>query len=169
MTHAYPLGVVIGRFQSPELHTGHHHLITYARERHSELMIIIGSPRGYPTARNPLSFAIRRAMVLQDYPEASVVELHDNPSDAEWSIRVDALISALYPGAKAILYGSRDSFITAVHMKSYPSRRLQVYLVQRFVHKYKMNLCIPLTGDVESFTFMQLDQQSPTPLSMSPS
>ncbi len=111
MTHAYPLGVVIGRFQVAELHQGHRHLINYAKERHGELMIIIGSPRGYPTARNPLSFAIRRAMILEEYPEASIVELHDNPSDAEWSTRVDALISALYPSTKAILYGSRDSFI----------------------------------------------------------
>ncbi len=111
MTHAYPIGVVIGRFQVAELHAGHRHLINYARERHAKLMIIIGSSRGFATARNPLSFAIRRAMILADYPEASVVELHNHPSDHVWSKRVDALIEALYPTENAILYGSRDSFI----------------------------------------------------------
>jgi len=111
MTSTYPLGVVIGRFQVAELHGGHRHLIDHAADRHPNVLVIIGSSRGYPTVRNPLSFTVRRAMVLAEYPNASVVELHDNPSDEEWSKRVDALIGALYPDSKAILYGSRDSFI----------------------------------------------------------
>ncbi len=111
MTHSTHIGVVIGRFQVPELHDGHHHLIRYARDRHERLLIMVGSRKGFPTPRSPLSFVMRRAMLLADYPNAVVVEVHDHPSDREWSTRVDGLIAALYPGMSATLYGSRDSFI----------------------------------------------------------
>lgn len=106
-----PVGVVIGRFQVPELHDGHHHLIRHARDRHEHLLIIVGSRKSFPTPRNPLSFAMRQAMLLAEFPNAVVVDMHDHPSDDEWSTRIDELIADLYPGMDAVLYGSRDSFI----------------------------------------------------------
>lgn len=111
MTSLTHVGVVIGRFQVPVLHEGHHHMIRYVRDRHEHLLILVGSRQSFPTPRNPLSFTVRRAMILADYPEAMIVEVCDHPSDHAWSMRVDALVAALYPNLSATLYGSRDSFI----------------------------------------------------------
>lgn len=109
------LGVVVGRFQVPELHVGHQHLLDYARTRNSELLIVLGSGRGFPTPRNPLTFAVRRAMLLEKYPNAMIAEIFDHPSDEEWSKNLDAIISALFPEHRVTLYGSRDSFIPYYH------------------------------------------------------
>jgi bifunctional NMN adenylyltransferase/nudix hydrolase len=111
MKHTTHVGVIIGRFQVPELHDGHHHLVRHARERHEQLLIMVGSRQSFPTPKNPLSFTMRRAMILAHYPDAVIVEVHDHPSDHEWSMRVDRIIAALYPGMSATLYGSRDSFL----------------------------------------------------------
>ncbi len=111
MKNSAHVGVVIGRFQVPDLHDGHHHLIRYAAGRHEKILILAGSRNSFPTPRNPLSFPIRRALILSHYPEAMVAEVMDHPSDAEWSRRVDNIVAALCPGMNAVLYGSRDSFI----------------------------------------------------------
>lgn len=113
--HTPTLGVVIGRFQVPELHSGHHHLIRTAARENTAVLVIIGSGRSLATARNPLPFSVRRQMVLMDYPAAQVVEHFDHPSDHAWSEGLDAIITALFPGHVVTLYGSRDSFFPYYH------------------------------------------------------
>ncbi len=105
------LSVVVGRFQVPVLHEGHRHLLDAADASGHALLVILGSRRALPTARNPLNFAMRKAMVLAAYPHATVLEHHDHPSDALWSAGLDALISRTFPGHFPTLLGSRDSFI----------------------------------------------------------
>ncbi len=105
------LGVVVGRFQVPEIHQGHRYLLDYASHNNDDFLIFLGSERGLPTPRNPLSFEIRREMLLAEYPHALAAQIFDHPSDDEWSKNLDATISALFPGHTVTLYGSRDSFL----------------------------------------------------------
>jgi len=109
------LGVIVGRFQVPTLHYGHRHLIETAAARHARILIVLGSSRGLPSARHPLSFAARAAMLTQAYPQAIIREHFDHPSDHSWSAGLDRLIAPLAQGEGAILYGSRDSFIPHYH------------------------------------------------------
>ena len=109
------LSVVIGRFQVHMLHGGHTHLIDYAKAQSTDLLILIGSGPGWSTARKPLPFPVRRAMLQAEYPEATILEIHDKPSDEAWGHALDALIDAVFPDHTVTLYGSRDSFISHYH------------------------------------------------------
>lgn len=105
------VGVIIGRFQAPELHAGHRYVFDCVREYCSDLLVVIGSPRSYPTPKNPLDFETRKAMIKKAYPNARIVELKDQRHDDVWSQMLDQLIEREFPGRDARLYGSRDSFI----------------------------------------------------------
>lgn len=105
------IGVVVGRFQTPFLHEGHRHIIETALSRHKTVLVVLGSVRSLATKRDPLDYAARRAMILGEYPDVRVVELHDSKLDSIWSENLDRKIEAEFPGAKATLYGSRGSFI----------------------------------------------------------
>lgn len=105
------LGVVVGRFQVPELHAGHRHVLDTARTKHARLLIVIGDHGHALSPKNPLPFDVRRAMLLEEYPEAQISALRDHPSDEVWSETLDALIEGSGGKEGTILYGSRDSFI----------------------------------------------------------
>ncbi len=106
------VGVVIGRFQIPELHEGHLQLLEYVSARHEQLLILVG----YDTVRfntaNPFPYEMRIAMLKSIYPDAEVLPLKDSPIHPEhWSSTVDAIVAEVEQGGGAVLYGSRDSFI----------------------------------------------------------
>lgn len=105
------IAVVIGRFQVPELHAGHCHLISYARDRADRLLILIGTSQALPTPRNPLPYNVREQMLRSAYPSGSFYALADHPSDDAWSEQVDAIIAQQYGDSEVTLYGARDSFI----------------------------------------------------------
>jgi bifunctional NMN adenylyltransferase/nudix hydrolase len=105
------VGVVVGRFQVATLHAGHHYLLDYVQSRHETFLIVIGTTQGFPNKKNPLSYAMREAMLRKAYPHAVILPHGDHPSNDEWSKELDLLIAHHFPGEEALLYGSRDSFI----------------------------------------------------------
>ena len=106
------LGVVIGRFQVPELHQGHRALIDYAAERHKRVLILVGCNNVRPTPENPYSFDIRQKMITAEYPNALIVALPDSPvGHKHWSANVDKLVHRATSDETAVLYGGRQSFI----------------------------------------------------------
>ncbi len=105
------VGVVIGRFQVPVLHKGHRHLIDQVARLHEKLVILLGVTPALSNAHDPLDFPTRKAMISKTYPDAVVMAVPDNPSNEEWSARVDMIIGEAHPGLPAILYGSRESFL----------------------------------------------------------
>jgi bifunctional NMN adenylyltransferase/nudix hydrolase len=105
------LGVVVGRFQVAKLHPGHHQVIAAAISEHERLLIVLGSSRGMPSDKDPLSFAARAQMIAQEYPNAIILEQFDHPSDYIWSRQLDHLIAGVARNSIVTLYGGRDSFI----------------------------------------------------------
>lgn len=104
------VGVIIARFQVPELHAGHTHLIEYVMERHERLIVLLGDRTIQANERHPLDFETRKLMVLGAYPTAEVYRLLDRGNDVSWSSEVDLVLGANNAHG-ALLYGSRDSFI----------------------------------------------------------
>ncbi len=102
-------GVIVGRFQVPDLHAGHRFLIEHVRARHESLLVVLGTTNA-PDERNPLSYEARRDMLLETYPGIAIAPLSDHPSDAHWSALLDTLIRE--HAEDALLYGSRDSFLS---------------------------------------------------------
>lgn len=107
------VGVIVGRFQVPELHVGHLRLVNYVNDRHSKLVIVLGVPSKYGcTKKYPLSFELRRQMILNHFPSAVVLSVKDVPSDEDWSESLDVCIGDnVDPNYRVKLYGARDSFI----------------------------------------------------------
>lgn len=106
------LGVVVGRFQVPDLHPGHHVLIGHAASLSDQLLIVLGVPHTRGTNNDPLDFVTRRLMVQHHYPEAHIVPLPDTASDLQWSRNLDALIHTMSKGEEdtITLYCGRDGF-----------------------------------------------------------
>lgn len=105
------VGVIVARFQTPELHAGHRYLIETVRSLHQDVFVVLGSPRfEFPTELNSMDFVTRRLMVRKAYPRVEIGALTDCGSDVIWSEALDALIAEAYP-LEAVLYGSRDSFV----------------------------------------------------------
>lgn len=106
------IGVVVARLQTPELHEGHKYLIETVAALHRDVMVALGSPAFYTLEpRNSMDFVTRRAMVRDKYPAVKIVEIHDHRTDTAWSEELDKVITKEFLGHKAVLYGSRDSFI----------------------------------------------------------
>jgi bifunctional NMN adenylyltransferase/nudix hydrolase len=106
------LGVIIGRFQAPELHEGHRGLIDQVRAKHNKVLILLGSTPGVlVTRQNPLDYHTRALMISASYPDVMVLPIHDMISDTDWSKAVDHRIEEVLDVGEAILYGSRDAFI----------------------------------------------------------
>jgi len=108
----YDVGVIVGRFQVPDLHEGHHDLIQTVVEKHQKTIIFLGLSPCKSTRNNPLDFESRKNMILADYPDVTVLYIADSVSDKVWSKRLDNQIDNIVsPTASVVLYGGRDSFI----------------------------------------------------------
>jgi len=105
------VAVIVGRFQTPELHDGHKYLIDVAKRGGRELLIAVGVSGGATSRNNPMDYKTRAIMLQAAYPEAKITMIEDHPSNEAWSGQLDALIVEQFPQHKAILFGSRDSFL----------------------------------------------------------
>lgn len=104
------VGVVVGRFQIPELHSGHFSLLDYVSKRNDSLVVFLGVKPSPENKRDPLSYQIRQEMLKQYHPEAIILPIFDNPSDEVWSSEIDRTLGSMFAGKKITLYCGRDGF-----------------------------------------------------------
>lgn len=108
----YDVGVIVGRFQVPELHVGHMDLIDTVMKQHEKVVVFLGVSPLWATLSNPLDFEARKQMLLAQFPNLIVLYIKDQPSDRLWSVTLDGMISdVVAPSQSVVLYGSRDSFL----------------------------------------------------------
>lgn len=105
------MGVIVARFQTPYLTSGHRELIETVRARHKKFAIVLGIARVIPSRNNPLDFTTRHVMIQEAYPGTEVLSIFDTPHDTSWSNSLDNILRLLHPHEKIVLYGGRDSFI----------------------------------------------------------
>lgn len=108
------VGVLVGRFQVPSLHEGHRDVLDFVAARHDSVILFLGTPgHGQSTQMNPLDFKAREQMIREEYPEFSIFFIEDQPTDEYWSRYLDKMIATHTTASQsAMLYGSRDSFIS---------------------------------------------------------
>ena len=104
------VGVIIGRFQVPDLHKGQKALISEVFQRHRKVLILLGVSPVKISRNNPLDYMTREMMIKKSYPKAVVLPIRDQPSNISWSKSVDDIISSAIGDDTVTLYGSRDSF-----------------------------------------------------------
>ena len=127
MEDSYDVGVIVGRFQVPELHEAHMDIIRSVCEKHKKVIIFLGLSPLLVTTRNPLDFESRKRMILAEFPQVNVLYAKDCHSDEIWVRRLDEQIKdVVSPNQSVILYGGRDSFIKhyTPHGK-FPTRELE--------------------------------------------
>jgi bifunctional NMN adenylyltransferase/nudix hydrolase len=107
----FEVGVMIARFQVHKLHEGHIALIDSICNNHKKVIIFLGIPQVQNTDHNPLDFATRKAMVQKLYPNVIILPIKDNRSNEAWSHELDSMIKVPFGEKRALLYGSRDSFL----------------------------------------------------------
>lgn len=118
-------GVIVGRFQTPELHAGHRCLIDEVRRRHAKVLMLIGVTPANPTLRNPLDYETRKLMLEAVYGKAQITfaPIRDCKEDSVWYKQLETMIAELTGGESLCLYGSRDSFLDQ-YKGAYPTCRL---------------------------------------------
>jgi bifunctional NMN adenylyltransferase/nudix hydrolase len=112
------VGVIVGRFQTPDLHLGHQELIQKVCKEHKKVIIVLAVSRLKGDFNDPLDFDTRSTM-LSSYMEKyrninfSIVGIIDKGYDRDelWSSQLDFIINAAFPYNDFVLYGGRDSFI----------------------------------------------------------
>jgi bifunctional NMN adenylyltransferase/nudix hydrolase len=119
------IGVIVGRFQVPSLHMGHCYLINEIMSRHETIIVFVGETGGMPTKSDPLNFELRKLMIERNYPNIIIRPIPDQPSDKLWSMSLDDEIDNLFPEKSAILYGSRDSFLSSYSGK-YETKKIEM-------------------------------------------
>jgi bifunctional NMN adenylyltransferase/nudix hydrolase len=119
------VGIIIGRFQVPDLHEAHKSLIQSVCDKHDKVIIFLGLSPVF-NSNNPLDFEARKQMIAESFPNVVIAYIMDQPSDIVWSTKLDEQIKILTgPKQSVILYGSRDSFIS-----SYSGKYLTQELIQ---------------------------------------
>lgn len=120
------VGVLVGRFQVPELHAGHRDVLDFVSERHDKKVLFLGNnATKISTTENPLDFQARRQMIAAEYPEYEILYIEDMWSDVWWSKKLDEQIAnVVAPGQTVMLYGSRDSFLSHYHGR-HPTQELE--------------------------------------------
>jgi bifunctional NMN adenylyltransferase/nudix hydrolase len=109
------IGVLVGRFQVPDLHDGHRELIEKVAAWHRKFLLVLGCSPTLVTRRNPLDFQARKLMINAHYPEIPIVPLMDCVDDEEWSKKLDRRVREVFAVGSITLYGGRDSFIPYYH------------------------------------------------------
>jgi len=104
------VGVVVGRFQVPELHEAHKQIIAMAKISHKQYIIFIACTSVKGSTRDPLDYETRAAMIKYQFPDAIIRDIWDSPSDEEWSQNLDGKIICEIGKKKALLYSGSDGF-----------------------------------------------------------
>ena len=111
-SEAAEVGVVIGRFQVPNLHEVHKELIQGVVNDHPRVVIFLGLAPLKTTRVNPLDYQSRKRMIETEFPDVEIHYIEDCKEDKAWAAGLDRQINRILgPGQSVVLYGSRDSFI----------------------------------------------------------
>ena len=117
------IGVIVGRFQVPELTGGHKHLLVRACNTFKKIIIILGDTKklsgGYKRmdSHDPYSFEIRKSMILEwadEYTMLSnklhgIYKIEDIGNLGLWNEKLDQMLEFLGE-ENYVMVGSRDSF-----------------------------------------------------------
>lgn len=124
MSKVTDIGVIVGRFQTHELHDEHIRLINHVVTKHPKTVLFLGVSKALGTKKNPMDFPTRKEMILAHWPAITVLPISDCKTDARWSADLDYKIREVFPIGSVMLYGGRDSFVNH-YMGSFETEELE--------------------------------------------
>lgn len=105
------VGVVVGRFQTNDLHLGQVSLLNHANGKNDQLVVFLLVPRSGLSSVNPIDYHSRQLLIQEYVPNAVVLPLVMQKTGEELSLSIDQTIHKLFPDSKVTLYAGRDSDI----------------------------------------------------------
>ena len=106
------VGIIIGRFQVPRLHSGHTAIMSHSLKNCTRTLVFLGVSSRKNTRNYPMEYEPRRQMLNSYSNLIEVYPIADHKSDIEWSKNLDAAIAAMVgTNQSVVLFGGRDSFI----------------------------------------------------------
>ena len=113
----YYVGGIVGRFQLDIPHEAHMNLIQNTLDNHEHVIIFLGINHVINSFNNPLDYKSRKLMIEEYFDEErdriSILPIKDKETNEEWSADLDSRIEEIHPGRSCLLYGGRDSFMSA--------------------------------------------------------
>lgn len=107
-------GVVVGRFQVPELLPCQKKMIQEVIDTHSTTFICICLSVVRNSRANPLDYETRRQMILSEFPKVHVFYVEDCECNAAWSKKLDVSVEKAigdFELMDTVLYGSEERFV----------------------------------------------------------
>lgn len=109
------LGVLIGRFQVPEMHEGHRFIVRQMLEQCDQVLVLFGSANRTRSVKNPFTYRERQQATLKLFPGILTAPLNDYLyNDSQWMADVAATIEDCREGlcheyetgnVEVVLYG----------------------------------------------------------------
>lgn len=121
----YTIGVIVGRFQVPELTGAHKNIIQGIIDTHKQTIICIGVTSALGTRSNPLGYQERMWMIKEEFSSVTIIPMPDQETDTAWGLKLDSLIRSICPLGSVCLYGGRDSFIKS-YSGNFPTLELPI-------------------------------------------
>ncbi len=103
------VGVVIGRFQVPQLHEGHIAILSQVAKENTRLVVLVGTTNAVFNAHDPMPFFCREDAIRAIFRNATVVPLPDCPTDEAWTKDIDRILQQFERFGAVTIYGGRDS------------------------------------------------------------
>lgn len=112
----HSIGVVVGRFQVPELTSGHKEVLEHVLAQGFDTNILVLGVTHKDvrcTKNNPLPFIARKSMIEEEYGNKfAVAYIRDEVSDDIWSRNLDNVILDITNGnTDVVIFGSRQGLI----------------------------------------------------------
>ena len=113
------VAVIIGRYQTFQLHAEQIRMIDEVIKRHPRTIIVLGNSLMRGTISNPLDFRARKTMIQEKFPKIDILYINDIPKDNTlWSNNLDKLINEnINKNETVAVYGSKDTFINKYNGK----------------------------------------------------
>lgn len=113
------VAVIIGRYQTFQLHAEQIRMIDEVIKRHPRTIIVLGNSLMRGTIANPLDFRARKTMIQEKFPKLDILYINDIPKDNTlWSNNLDKLINEnINKNETVAVYGSKDTFINKYNGK----------------------------------------------------
>ena len=105
------VGVIVGRFQVPEISRDVYEVVNHCISKHNTCIIVLCEAPIPGSANNPLSIDSRRAMLWAAFPGTRILSLKDHPLDDKWSEKLDTMIVEHVANMPLIIYGTKERFI----------------------------------------------------------
>lgn len=118
------IGVIVGRFQVPQLHVGHLHLINTACSEFDKVIVFVGVTKDKKlSSHDPLPYEARKLMLQEYKSDLIVYPIQDIGNWEKWVEKLDELIDCVckveyLEDPEIFILGSRDSMVTGYEKSS---------------------------------------------------